>query len=538
MPYLTALYAALRRLAERRDGNVAMIFGLVFIPVLIAAAGMAIDITRTYDARVRLSAALDAAALAVASTLPASGQTSAQTNAELTAQLNNYLAANYPSSAIGRNVSATMSDPTQNVINLNATATVDMTFMKIIGFNSITLNVASQVTKGNEGLEVALALDNTGSMLSNNNIQAVREDAVDLVNTLFGATTNTNLLRVSVVPFVTAVNVGPTLAQQGGFLNTAGLSYDSAQTDDTKWKGCVMEPQYPADISESTSQWPKQYRWDNNSDNVLNKPDSSSNVHINHASTGGLDDCNLSAAQNNSCPTPITPLTNDQQALTVALNAMQAWCLSGTMINVGLAWGWRTISPDSVFSSGSFSFQPKPYRSVGWKKALILMTDGQNQVFQGCDESFTYSSSQGGVAPFFGGSRGQNPKCKRWSNNGNGHPQTPGSGMTPYGRLDDGNIGKGVPDPANGGNPSSGAATIADGQRLMDEETKEACAAMKAQGVTVYTIAFTGAASGSITMLQNCASDPSKFFNAPDQATLKTAFEQIAKSLNTLRISQ
>ncbi|MFI5270183.1 MAG: hypothetical protein ACHQ7M_22620, partial [Chloroflexota bacterium] len=261
------------------------------------------------------------------------------------------------------------------------------------------------------------------------------------------------------------------------------------------WKGCVMEPAYPADISETTTQWPAAYLWDSNNDNVLKKPDGSSNVHVTHISDGQLDDCNFSAAQNNSCPTPLTPLTSDQATLTNALNAMQAWCLSGTMIQVGLAWGWRTISPKSVFSSANFSVQPLAYNTTGWHKALVLMTDGANQVFQGCDETFTYTSTQGGQAPFYGSPRkGQDPGCNR---SASGHPATPASGMTPYGRLgvSGSYIGAGVTDPATGKVVTAGATSISQGLDLMNEETAEACAAIKNAGVTVYTIAFTGAAA-------------------------------------------
>ncbi|MFI5270184.1 MAG: pilus assembly protein, partial [Chloroflexota bacterium] len=64
------------------------------------------------------------------------------------------------------------------------------------------------------------------------------------------------------------------------------------------------------------------------------------------------------------------------------------------------------------------------------------------------------------------------------------------------------------------------------------------CAAIKNAGVTVYTIAFTGAASQSIQLLQNCATDLGHYYDATSgQAALATAFEQIAQSLNQLRIS-
>jgi Flp pilus assembly protein TadG len=61
---IIAVLTALRQLAERREGAIAIIFALCAIPAVIAA-GMAIDVGRAYMVKVRLGAALDAAALAV-----------------------------------------------------------------------------------------------------------------------------------------------------------------------------------------------------------------------------------------------------------------------------------------------------------------------------------------------------------------------------------------------------------------------------------------------------------------------------------------
>src|SRR5271166_2772889 len=93
---ITAVIASLRRLGGRCEGSVAMIFGLCAIPVIIAA-GMAIDAGRAYMVKVRLGAALDAAALAV-------GSETNLTQAQLTTSLQSYFTANYPSTALGTNV--------------------------------------------------------------------------------------------------------------------------------------------------------------------------------------------------------------------------------------------------------------------------------------------------------------------------------------------------------------------------------------------------------------------------------------------------
>lgn len=233
---IIAISRVLRQLVKRRDGNVAMIFALSAIPVIISA-GMAIDAGRAYAVKVRLGAALDAAALAV-------GSETNQTNTQLSTDLQNYFTANYPSTALGTNVTVSPvpanATLTNSVVNYQAQATVPMTFMRLVGINNITLTVTAQ-TKKTSGLEIALVLDNTGSMLCGANdgapsysnstcvngvvasdttctnanngsrICTLIKAATSFVNTLTGAITSAQQLYISVVPYVTTVNVGNAL---------------------------------------------------------------------------------------------------------------------------------------------------------------------------------------------------------------------------------------------------------------------------------------------------------------------------------------
>ena len=592
MPILHNAMSFLRRLISRREGNIAIMFGLAAIPLVIAV-GMAIDMSRAYSVRTRLNAALDDAGLALgASPKLCPAPAPCYTQAQLNNRLKTYVIANFPAGKLGSIGTPSFTVSADGLsYTINGTASVNTSLMRIIGINTLSVSATSVITKG-VGLELAMALDNTGSMLSSNNIATLRTASQQLIDDLFAKTTTTSQLRISIVPYVTAVNLPPPLAQKAGFLTTSSpLAWDSSQslTTSTGWKGCVMEPAYPNDMAEATGtganpKWPSAFLWDvydptinDNtvwpnkstaaSDNVTVKPDGSSNVHTTFSNAGGLGDCNLNASVNKSCPTQITPLTSDQATLDNAVQAMQAWCQSGTMINVGMAWAWRTISPNSVFNDAAFTTQPQQYGAPGWIKAVILMTDGQDVVFQGCDETFSYQSSGGfgggGSSPFFGSpGKGQNAGCLRSVGNSNGDAvkPPPASGMTPYGRLL-GNgvaskIGRNVPDPAAGGSPSAGAILnspppsppdVSNGKELIDAELAIVCQSMKNQNppVVIYTIGFTGAAANSLQMLNQCSTDNGAgggngpyYYSAPDQASLTAAFTAIAQSLNQLRISQ
>ncbi|MEZ5853886.1 MAG: pilus assembly protein TadG-related protein [Hyphomicrobiaceae bacterium] len=65
------------------------------------------------------------------------------------------------------------------------------------------------------------------------------------------------------------------------------------------------------------------------------------------------------------------------------------------------------------------------------------------------------------------------------------------------------------------------------------------CTGMKNEGITVYTVGFSLGSNNSAakTMLQNCATDSTKFYDAEDGAALRQAFRDIALQLAKLRLS-
>lgn len=67
---------------------------------------------------------------------------------------------------------------------------------------------------------------------------------------------------------------------------------------------------------------------------------------------------------------------------------------------------------------------------------------------------------------------------------------------------------------------------------------KETCAAMKAQGIRVYTVGFKLSQTNATETLQACASGSDKFYAAEDADALRLAFQAIAQDIATLRISE
>lgn len=70
-------------------------------------------------------------------------------------------------------------------------------------------------------------------------------------------------------------------------------------------------------------------------------------------------------------------------------------------------------------------------------------------------------------------------------------------------------------------------------------QARTLCTNMKAAGITVYTVGFQLPQNGaSVTTLQQCATDPSHFYNAESGDALQQAFRDIALQISTLYLTQ
>lgn len=605
-----AAAALLRRLVRSRDGNIAMITGLAAIP-LVVAAGVAVDATRAYIVKMQLGSALDAAVLAVGSTV-------SNNNATLGTQLQNYFNANFPVTSLVSNVTLSTvpanADLTQPTITAKATATVPMTFMQIVGMPNLTVSVTSQAQK-TQGLEVALVLDNTGSMLCgpndgapnysdaacsggviaadttcvNPNNQAriceLRNAANQFINTIFNAVTVADQLYVSVVPYVTTVNVGPALctgplscssiAMNSGFFtdengkwittpagnvtgkttsgsaiitnvspNTNAISvgmavtgagvtanttvvsidsatqihiahnatangvgvalalaapvtYDSTQSStSTHWIGCVVEPTSSDEMTAGSTSlrsatadpdqtdpggpWPSWYAlyWKSGAGNNWTAAPNT----VNYTTTLGkvVTDWTAGGGPNAGCPVPMVPLTTDKAKIQNTINSMWPRDRGGTQVHVGMIWGWRAVSPNTPFNIGA-DYIPTAYHTAGWKKVVILETDGTEE----------------------------------W-------PDT--NQYTGLGPLADGKI-----------NTSNNTATA---QTNLDTRLQNVCTNMKNDGIIIYTIALGSDGANNTTLTQRCPANGGFSVTATNPAGLQAAFDEIAKSLMALRLTQ
>ena len=189
------------RFWRNQQGSIAPLLGIALIP-LMAAVGAAVDYSQANAARATLQNALDSTALML------SKNAALQTNGALQTEATNTFNALFTATN-AKNPTVTVSYSTTNGSHLVLTgsATVNTSFMSIIGVDSINITASSTSTWGNTRLRVALVLDNTGSMASSNKMTALKTASQNLLTQLQSAAVTADDVYVSIVPFNKDVNV-------------------------------------------------------------------------------------------------------------------------------------------------------------------------------------------------------------------------------------------------------------------------------------------------------------------------------------------
>ncbi len=248
--------ARLSRLVSRfwRDerGAFAVTFTVLAI-VLTAMAGSAVDFTSLQHARTRAQSALDAVSLALEPSIYTA--TAATLQSEAQALLVNRLADAATTWADcsangGKAPCATVATPgvdtTNGQLTLTATVKVPMYFVSLVGIPTISANVVSGSTRKKLALEIAMVLDNSGSMSTSygtgTRMSVLQASATCAVNILFyavstctaatsSASRRTPTIKIGVVPFTMEVNVGTGNAN-ASWLDRQGTTTDSITADE------------------------------------------------------------------------------------------------------------------------------------------------------------------------------------------------------------------------------------------------------------------------------------------------------------------
>lgn len=525
MKRIAGLDVLINRFGRDQGGAVAVLFAFMFL-VVFAVVAISVDFGLSSVAKVRQQRALDAATLAASDQL---GLPDQDVTAPAIAQA--YYDANTQKLPSNKKLTKLTLDASTGKVSSSATTSVFSTLLKGIGIAKTDVHASTVVIKGQSTVEVAMVLDNSGSMSPE--IGNLKTAAKNLVGILFTGLEGTERMRVGLVPFAASVNVGPQYAS-APWIDSTGASpvhyenFDGSRTRfqvfadlGKSWKGCVESRPSPLDVRDTPA--------NSGTPNTLfvpmfapDEPDSVNSNGDSYSNNYLTDDGGTCQAQQKVCKyyskysgkckrwakVPIAPsvaqarlckyvgqsvsggsgpnqncttakilaLTSSKSQVTTAIDSMVA---NGyTNILQGTMWGWRVLSPGVPFTEG------RSYATTDNRKYLIIMSDGEN----------TYQSKVNHNRSMYGG----------------------------FGYKSKGRIGV------------SGSMTSE-----MDAKTMSACANAKAEGIQIYTIAFRDAVTNASArmVLNSCASDSSRALTAADSAALTKAFEEIGRQISQLRVA-
>ncbi len=310
---------------RNESGNIALLFSfLVF--VLLGGAGMALDLQRAASIRADLQQSADAAVLAA---IRISMNQPALTPAEVEAKAKEFFDGNRrtKSQAATSNFKV-VHDPATESYRLSFDVDIATTLTRAIGIEKISPKIESVAKLGKPPyLEIAMVLDNTGSMNDFDKIGDLKTAATNLVNSLHSHPDAD--VRIGLVPFAQYVNVGA---------GNAGASWLDGGSSPGAFDGCVGSRNYPANIRDD-----------------------------------GFDVTPIPEVAGEPCPNAILPLTDVQSTVNTAIDNMtgSGW----TYIPGGLAWGWSVLSAGAPFTQG---LDETELEDRNGRKTMILMTDGEN----------------------------------------------------------------------------------------------------------------------------------------------------------------
>ncbi|MCG6857985.1 MAG: pilus assembly protein TadG-related protein, partial [Salaquimonas sp.] len=231
-----------RKFLRNEAGNYAIMFGLTVFPILGGVA-LAVDYTNIQRYRGAVQDSLDAAALATAKEY-----SSGVTGTALEDYAKDFFDSNLPNfipagnvdlgvSLVDSQIVDTNGDPAIiKTVKLDASLEYDSFVAQVLGYDKFDLGISSQVALGNITVEVAMVMDNSGSMSQNGKITSERDTAKQLVDTIFAAGANSNKpnpVSFSLIPFSAMVNVDPGNAGEE-WMDTNGWS--PIHNENLNWK--------------------------------------------------------------------------------------------------------------------------------------------------------------------------------------------------------------------------------------------------------------------------------------------------------------
>lgn len=424
-----------------RAGNVAIIFSIAAIPI-IGGVGAAVDYSMANNNRSSMQKALDATALTLAKQMPMSQADLNSKGWQFFAANLGVLKVNVPQAGL------VITQPVTGKLHLVATGSYTPQISGFIGIKTFPVAVNTTVQWGMKKLELALALDNTGSMATSNKMTELKKAAKSLLTTLKNTAQIPGDIKVAIIPFNTVVNTGENTSTT--WIKKGDWDLKEGNCDKKDWWGNELQPKSTCEAWGGT--WHLKAFNNGHFKGCVEDRDKDPTASASHDAKDTAPTDTATRFPARTCPgglTTLLPLTYDWTALTNKIDDMDSD--GATNVTIGLAWAWHALTPGLPLTQAAAA-------STDLNKIIILMTDGENT---------------------------QN----RWTND----------------------------------------------QSDIDARTAVACANVKAAGIQVYTIRVI---EGNATLLRNCATDPSMYYDVQNASQLTSVFNSIGSTLAKLHLSE
>lgn len=556
----------IHRLLRDEGGNVFILFGAAIIPMILFLGG-AIDITRYNRYKADLSNAVDAAVLSLA-----------RQGRDMTAEQAKVFVTDYVNALGVYDDQFTLVDytveKTPEGFFVDADATMKTLFLPIAahnrpeaGLNTMAVDVAAEVVHSSNRLELALVLDNTGSMNcgatvsgsctgnwsnpgAGSRISGLKNAAHTLVGVLMDKVSDPEMIKIALVPFEGSVNIkgagfdeswidwspnGAARASENGrnfdqFDFGPGLGPKNVshrrlfEKLGIAWAGCVEMRAGSYELSDAApdASVPESlfvpYFWPDEPDD----PSSPSSYYFNNY----LDD-NVKKGKG----------TDKQVQKNLA------------KYGIGGAVSWRSAWFKSYAQAASAPHQYGPNR--GCPRPVVPLTNNRTTIDAEIDAMVAF----GGVGTFIA-------PGLYWGWNvltpGEPYSQGLGAGSPYYDKtvkaivlLSDGeNSVTGLNNPnrstysaynyvSEGRLGTTTSAAVA--ETNLNAKTSQLCSSVKGTGIRLYTITFGDIPADARSLMKNCATvekGNALYYHAPSNNELETVFKEIGRDLSEIHLAR
>jgi hypothetical protein len=366
------------------ESGVMILLTLIFMILMLIAAGFALDFTRHEHLRYKLQATLDRCIIGAA-------------DLDNPQEPRAYVVDCFDKAGLGAyidpdSITVTNLGERGRRVRAEASAIMPTFLLDIVGIDQLRVPAAGTAQESESEIEIVLVLDVSGSMGwqdasgQGTKLEALKVAATEFVNDVLSSDTSNGRVAIAIVTYNHSVNAGDAILRHMTLGNPkviGGVAADLLSDNGTK---CVT---FRIEDYTYTAVPPALMRadhFDTHTNDSTNARDGRfGDDNLTQRVTGGVNGENWHCPQANNQPfRSILPFTKDIPTLTNHIDALvaQRW----TSIDVGMRWGAMMVDPsfapvvDGLIADGvvapEFNILPRQYGEA--LKNIIVMTDGSN----------------------------------------------------------------------------------------------------------------------------------------------------------------